>query len=76
MNYFLRQCVFIVVLLIVDNFHFDCFNLTEIIKDLTNRANKGEIFLLENDTFTLDKDGYLGQGNYAIVWKGKKKIFL
>lgn len=68
MNYF----VCIILLLIVGNFNSDCFNPDDIKSDLHNFANNGEIFSIKNDMFKLDRNGYLGQGNFGVVWKGIK----
>lgn len=58
------------MMLIICNFNSNCLNPEEMKADLREIANKGEIIYILNDTFIPDRDGYLGEGNYAVVWKG------
>lgn len=73
MNYFVRWCLCIILVLIVGNFNSNCFNPEEVKEKLNYLANIGKINFIKNDAFKLEKDGFLGYGNYAVVWKGKKK---
>lgn len=74
MTYFVRQYICIVLMIVIGNFRSYCFNSVEIRTVLTDLANKGQLIPIQNDTFKLEKNGYLGEGNYCVVWKGKNFI--
>lgn len=75
MNHFVRIFIFVILLVIVGNFNSNCFDPEEIIADIKNYINLGQKIYLKENIFTPDVDGYLGEGSYSVVWKGKKEIY-
>lgn len=71
-----RQFVFIIVLLIVGHFNLNCFDLTDIRRDIENFIRNNKPIPIQTDAFIPDKNGYLSESNHSILWKGKNYFIL
>lgn len=73
MNYFVKQCICITLILIVGNFNSNCFDLEELNADIRKYAiNHKPIPIKENVTFEVDE--WLSKGENTVVWDGTNFI--